>query len=103
MIARIWHGLALHERADDYVEHLQAAVLPGLSRIDGYKGAYVLSRDLPGGVEFTVQTFWDSMDAIRKFAGKDLTRAVVAPAAKPLFRSFDSTVTHREVVLSVKQ
>lgn len=50
-------------------------------------------------VEFTVQTIWESQDAIRKFAGENVETAVVAPAAKPLFREFDSFVTHYEIVL----
>ena len=51
------------------------------------------------GVEITVQTLWASMDAIRQFAGESVNTAVVAPAAQPLFRSYDTTVTHFQVVL----
>ena len=99
MIARVWRGTALPERADQYVEHLQRSVLPELYQIEGFRGAYVLRRDLNNGVEFTVQTLWESMDAIRKFAGENVEAAVVAPAARPLFREFDSTATHYEIVL----
>jgi len=99
MIARVWRGLALREMVSDYLEHLQKTVFPELYEIDGYRGAYVLRRDLPDSVEINVQTLWESMDAIRKFAGEDITAAVVAPAAQPLFRSYDSTVAHYEIVL----
>ena len=99
MIARVWRGTALPERADQYVEHLQRSVLPELYQIEGFRGAYVLRRDLHNGVEFTVQTLWESMDAIRRFAGENVEAAVVAPAARPLFREFDSTATHYEIVL----
>ncbi len=99
MIARVWRGTALPERADQYVEHLQRSVLPELYQIEGFKGAYLLRRNLDEGVEFTVQTLWESMDAIRKFAGENAETAVVAPAARPLFREFDSTATHYEIVL----
>jgi heme-degrading monooxygenase HmoA len=99
MIARVWRGLALREKVSDYLAHLQKTVFPELYQIDGYRGAYVLRRDLADSVEITVQTLWESMDDIRKFAGQDITAAVVAPAARPLFRSFDPTVTHYDVVL----
>jgi heme-degrading monooxygenase HmoA len=99
MIARMWRGIAVPEKAKNYIEHLQQTVLPELYRIDGFRGAYVLRRDLNRGVEFTVQTLWESMDAIRKFAGENAEAAVVAPAAQPLFREFDSKVTHYQIVL----
>jgi heme-degrading monooxygenase HmoA len=99
MIARIWRGIAVTEKAKNYIEHLQRSVLPELYQIDGFRGAYVLRRDLDAGVEFTVQTLWESMDAIRKFAGEKAEAAVVAPAAQPLFRKYDSTATHYEIVL----
>lgn len=99
MIARVWRGIALPEKANDYLEHLQQAVLPELGQIDGYRGAYVLRREVADGVEFTVQTLWESMDAIRQFAGEQVETAVVAPAAQPLFRTFEATVTHYEIVL----
>ena len=99
MIARVWRGIAVPEKAKNYIEHLQQTVLPELYQIDGFRGAYVLRRELNKGVEFTVQTLWESMDAIRKFAGENVEAAVVAPAARPLFREFDSTATHYEIVL----
>jgi heme-degrading monooxygenase HmoA len=99
MIARMWRGIAVPEKAKNYIEHLQRTVLPELYQIDGFRGAYVLRRELNKGVEFTVQTLWESMDAIRKFAGENVEAAVVAPAAQPLFREFDSTVTHHQIVL----
>jgi heme-degrading monooxygenase HmoA len=99
MIARVWRGIAVPEKAKNYIEHLQQTVLPELYQIDGFRGAYVLRRELNKGVEFTVQTLWESMDAIRKFAGENVEAAVVAPAAQPLFREFDSTVVHYQIVL----
>ena len=99
MIARVWRGVAVTEKAKNYIEHLQRIVLPELYQIEGFRGAYVLRRDLDAGVEFTVQTLWESMDAIRKFAGENVEAAVVAPAAQPLFRKYDSTATHYELVL----
>jgi heme-degrading monooxygenase HmoA len=99
MIARVWQGIALPEGTTAYLAHLQDTVFPELSHIEGYRGVYVLQRELDEGVEITVQTLWESIEAIRQFAGEDVTMAVVAPAAQPLFRSYDATVTHFQVVL----
>jgi len=99
MIARMWRGFAFPEKADDYVKHLQASVLPELRQIEGFQGVTLMRRDSPQGVEFMVLTLWESLDAIRKFAGEDAEVAVVAPAAQGLFREYDPTVRHFEVVL----
>lgn len=81
MIARVWRGIALPDRTGAYLAHLQHTVFPELSRIEGYRGAYVLQRRLDEGVEITVQTLWTSMEAIRRFVGEDVTAAVIAPMA----------------------
>ncbi len=100
MIARIWCGYALPEKAEEYVKHLQSSVLPELRQIDGFQGVTLMRQDSAQVVEFIVLTLWESMDAIHKFAGDDAEVAVVAPAAQPLFREYDPTVRHFEVVLN---
>ena len=103
MIARVWRGVAFPETVQAYLEHVQDSVLPEVSQIAGFCGASVLRRDMEAGVEVTVQTLWTSIDAIRQFAGEHVTAAVVAPAAQPLFRSYDELVTHYEVMLQAGQ
>jgi heme-degrading monooxygenase HmoA len=98
----MWRGFAIRERADDYVKHIQQSVVPELSQIDGFKGIYLLRQNSPGGVEFVVLTFWESMDAIRKFAGENPEVAVVAPAAQVLFREYDAEVKHFEIALNLE-
>ena len=100
MIGRMWRGLALPEKADDYEKHLQTSVLPELRQIDGFEEVYLLRQNSAEGVEFIVLTLWESMEAIHKFAGENAEVAVVAPAAQPLFREYDPTVEHFEVVLN---
>ena len=96
MIARIWHGWATPENADAYEALLRADVLPGIERIDGYRGAYVL-RTGDAEVEFVTVTLWDTFDAIRAFAGDDYARAVVPPEARRLLERFDERSLHYEV------
>ena len=102
MIARMWRGFAIPERADDYTKHLQLSVVPELRQIDGFRGIYLLRRNLPDSVEFVVLTLWESTDAIRKFAGENPEVAVVAPAARVLFREYDAEVKHFEIALNLK-
>jgi heme-degrading monooxygenase HmoA len=98
----MWRGSAICERADDYVEHLQKSVIPELRQIDGFRGVYLLRRNSSDDVEFVVLTFWESMDAICKFAGENPEVAVVAPAAQVLFREYDAEVRHFEIALNLE-
>jgi heme-degrading monooxygenase HmoA len=100
MIARMFRASALPEKANDYVQHLQMSVLPELRQIDGFRGVYLMRQDSAEAVEFIVLTLWESMDAIRKFAGENAEVAVVAPAAQAMFREYDLTVKNFEVVLN---
>jgi heme-degrading monooxygenase HmoA len=98
MVVRQWRGWATSEKANEYPEHFLAAVLPELRKIEGFRGTYLLRRQADHGVEYTVLTVWESMDAIRRFAGENPDLAVVAPGAQAALRGFDKTATHYEVV-----
>jgi heme-degrading monooxygenase HmoA len=97
MIGRLWHGWTSRENADAYEQLLRREILPGIDRIEGYRGAYILRRDADGAVEFATLTLWDSMEAIRAFAGEDVERAVVLPEARELLDHFDERSAHFEV------
>lgn len=99
MFVRLWSCRARLDKAGGYVKHFRGNVYPGLRRIDGYRGAYVLQRSLGGEAEILVLTLWDSMTAIRAFAGDDPDVAVVEDEAKALLSHFDLSVKHFEVVL----
>ncbi|HEV3009549.1 MAG TPA: antibiotic biosynthesis monooxygenase [Burkholderiales bacterium] len=98
MIARLWSGVARDRRnAEAYLRHLAANVLPALKGIDGHREVRVLRREAGGRVELVVMTFWDSMEAIRRFAGEDAERAVVEPEARAVLVEYDDFVRHYEV------
>ena len=99
MIARLWHGWAKPENADGYEELLRSEVLPGIHRLGGHRGAYLLRRKRDGRVEFVTMTLFDDLDAVRAFAGDDYEAAVVPPAARALLDEFDERSEHFEVVL----
>ena len=98
-ILRLWKGRASAAKAGEYVRHASKTVFPEVQSLPGHRGAYLLRRSVGSGVEFTVLTLWDSMDAVRGFAGPDPERAVVEPAARAALSDFDETVTHYEVVV----
>jgi heme-degrading monooxygenase HmoA len=99
VIARLWCGTATESNAVAYVAHLRSRTIPELARIPGHRGAYVLQRSTPSGVAFTVITLWDSLDAIRQFAGSDPELAVVPAEARALLASYDPRAVHWEVAL----
>ncbi len=100
MIARLWHGWTSRENADAYEALLRREVLPGIHRIEGYKGAYLLRRETRDEVEFVTLTLWESMDAVRAFAGEDYEVAVVPPEARKLLSRFDQRSGHYETRLT---
>jgi heme-degrading monooxygenase HmoA len=100
MIVRMWRAHATIKNADEYVEHATMKVFPTLSAIEGHRGAYLLRRAHGDMVEFVVLTFWESMQAVQKFAGAQPDRAVVEPEARAILASFEEFVAHLEVVYS---
>jgi heme-degrading monooxygenase HmoA len=99
MIARLWHGVTTREDAGQYEKLLRSEVLPGIHRVEGYKGAYLLRRETPEGVEFVTLTIFESMDAVRRFAGEDLEAAVVPEEARKLLARFDRRSVHYTILV----
>ena len=98
MILRIWRAYAEAPLAEQYPRHLLDNVRPELEKIAGFRGLFLVARRNGDEVEFVVQTLWDSMDAIRTFAGLNPERAVVEPEAAAVLLRFDETVDHYEVL-----
>jgi heme-degrading monooxygenase HmoA len=97
MIARHWRGWTRRSDADAYEQLLREKVLPELRKIAGYGGAYVLRNDDRDEVEFVVVNFFESLDAVRAFAGEDFAVAVFEPEARLLLSRFEPTATHYDV------
>jgi len=100
VIARFWSARATPAGARAYADHLRTRVLPAVSKVDGYAGAVLLARDVSAAVEILVITWWQSLDAIRRFAGPDPEDAVVADDAAALLTTFDRRVRHYELVVT---
>ena len=81
MITRIWHGKTSLENSDAYLEKMITVALPDYRSTPGNTGAYVLHRIEDGVAHFNMLTFWEDMEAVRKFAGED--------SEKPKYYEFD--------------
>jgi len=103
MISRVWHGWTKPEHADEYEEMLRTEMLPGIGRVPGYQGAYLLRRIVGDEVEFITITQFDDLEAVRRFAGEDYTRAVIHPPARKILTRFDERSVHYETVLTAAQ
>jgi heme-degrading monooxygenase HmoA len=102
MISRIWHGWTSRENADAYQELLRTEIFVGIANrsIEGYQGIHLLRRDAGDEVEFVTIMWFDSLDAVKAFAGEDYEAAVVPPEARRLLSRFDSRSAHYQVIES---
>lgn len=98
MVIREWRGRAAPDKVDEYPRHFGSNVLPELRRIDGFRAAFLTRREIAGQIEFLVLTHWESMNAIRAFAGDDAERAIVEPGGVAALLDFDPHVRHYEVL-----
>jgi len=99
MILRLWHGWTRPQDADAYERLLRTEIFPAITArgIAGYLGIELLRRDLGGEVEFVTLMRFESLDAVRRFAGEDHDRAVVPAAARALLLRFDERSAHYEI------
>lgn len=99
MICRIWHGWTTPANADAYEQLLRTEVFQRISDrgIPGYQGIELLRRPDQGEIEFVTIMWFDSLEAIRAFAGADYEVAVVPPPARVLLQRFDERSAHYEV------
>ena len=97
MIARVWHGYTKPEHADAYETMLKPELLPGIGKAPGYRGSYLLRRNLDGEVEFITVLLWDSLDAVRAAAGPDYETAVIPEERRQHLSRYDKKAAHFDV------
>ncbi|MEW6286178.1 MAG: antibiotic biosynthesis monooxygenase [Chloroflexota bacterium] len=100
MIARIWHGITPASKADEYVEFLNKTWVKDYQAVEGNLGVYVLRRIEGGQAHFLTLTFWDSVEAIKRFAGEEYEKARYYPEDKDFLLEFEEKVAHYEVMVS---
>jgi len=96
MIVRIWHGWTATDQAEAYQRLLRQEIFAGIENrsIKGYRGIQLLRRTLAGEVEFTTVIRFDSLEAVREFAGEDYEVAVVPEKARTLLKRFNERSQH---------
>lgn len=99
MICRIWHGWTAPANANAYEHLLKEEIFAGIGAraIAGFQGIQLLRRDAGEEVEFVTIMRFDSLDAVRAFAGEEYERAVVPPAAQRLLARYDARSAHYEL------
>ena len=98
MIARVWHGYTQPEHADAYEAMLKPELLPGISKAKGYKGSYLLRKNLAAEVEFITILMWNSIDELRAAAGHDDYETAIIPEERRKYLThFDPKATHYEI------
>lgn len=104
VISRVWHGWTMSANADAYETLLKSEIFNGIKnrQITGFRGIHLFRRNLGKEVEFVTVMWFDSMEAVRVFAGKNYEVAVVPLKARALLSRFDARSQHYEVKAEMK-
>jgi len=99
MISRIWHGWTTFTNADKYEAMLKDEIFVGIQNrhIRGFKKIQLLRREAGGEIEFVTIMVFDSLEAVRQFAGEDYEAAVVPEKARAILSRFDERSQHYEI------
>ncbi len=100
MIARSWRGAVRNEDAEAYAAYIDETGMKAYAATPGNRGAWMLTRARGELTEFVTFSLWDSIDAIKAFAGDDYETAVFYPEDDRYLVERDPTCTHWEVVRS---
>jgi len=98
MIARIWHGRTLTAKADEYERYLNASGVERMLKTDGNHGVEVLRKSDGPRTDFVVISYWESIDAVKRFAGKEFEKAVILDRDREFLIEVEPNVLHYEVV-----
>jgi heme-degrading monooxygenase HmoA len=98
MIARIWRGVVRTADADEYTKYIADTGFRAYGETPGNRGAWMLRRDDDGRTEFLTLSMWESVDAVKAFAGEDYEAAVLYPEDEQYLIETDPKVRHYDVV-----
>jgi heme-degrading monooxygenase HmoA len=96
VITRLWRGWTAHDEAEAYERFLVEVLFPSMRLIPGFAGATLLRRIEGDEVGFVTLTRFESLDAIRAFAGEDFERPVLEPQALALLTRYEQRAAHYE-------
>jgi heme-degrading monooxygenase HmoA len=101
MIARIWRGITLKEKADDFIAYFNQTGLADYGKTAGNRGTTILRRDQGEHCEIVLISLWDSMDSVRAFAGENPERSVYYPEDEQFLLQMEPLVRHYEVAQQI--
>lgn len=99
MIARTWHGVTPASKADEYLEFLKRTGVNDYRATKGNRGVLLLRNVGKDRADFLLISFWDDVEAIRRFAGPDVEKAFYYPEDKDFLLEFEPTVHHYDVLV----
>jgi antibiotic biosynthesis monooxygenase (ABM) superfamily enzyme len=101
MIARIWHGWTKRADAQTYENMLRNEIFPSIAgrNIRGYRGAELFIREDGDEVEFVTLIRFESIDAVKEFAGADEGKPVIYPKAEALLTRMDERSRHYRIAI----
>ena len=97
MVARTWRGWTRSEDADEYAEYIAETGPRAYRETPGNQGAWIMRREEDGRTLFVTLSFWESLEAIRAFAGDDIERAVYYPEDDRFLVEREDRVEHWEL------
>ena len=100
MIARLWHGITRSSKIDEYVEYLNKTGISDYQATEGNLGVQLLQRIEGEQAHILIITFWESVDAIKRFAGEDYEKARYYAEDQNFLLEFEEKVIHYEVISS---
>lgn len=103
MIARIWRGATEESKADEFIDYMLKTGVKDLRATEGNLGVMVFRHVNHGHAEFLLISLWKSLDAIRRFAGDDIDKAVYYPGDKEYLDKLEPEVVHYDVVVGLEQ
>ena len=103
MVARIWHGRTSAEKADEYRQYLYEVGVKKIATLPGNRGVQMMMAKTPEQGEFMVISYWDSIDAIKGYAGADYTKVHDLPRDKELLIDHEPLVKHFDLAVNFWQ
>jgi heme-degrading monooxygenase HmoA/uncharacterized damage-inducible protein DinB len=100
MIARIWDGVTDAGRSDEYAEYVRRTGVRDAVSTEGNRGMYVFRQEKAGRARFRVVSLWESMDAVRRFAGEEPERARYYPEDEGFLHALEPEVEHYDVAVA---
>ena len=100
MIARTWHGRVPAAKAEEYYAYLQRTGVPDYAGTPGNRGVFIFRRTEGSVTHFLLTTLWDSVEAIKRFAGDDYTQARYYPEDDEFLLEREPHVIHYDVLLA---